>query len=65
MACENADVPAVLLSQSDAEASVFCLINEERAALNLPPLTLNLILQKVARDQAHGCGGDQVVAGHG
>ena len=52
MACENADVPAVLLSQSDAEASVFCLINEERAALNLPPLTLNLILQKVARDQA-------------
>jgi len=52
MACKNEDVPAVLLSQSDAEAAVLCLINEERAALGVPPLTLNLILQKVARDQA-------------
>jgi alpha-tubulin suppressor-like RCC1 family protein/uncharacterized protein YkwD len=52
MTCENEDIPAVLLSQSDAEAAVLCLINEERAALGVPPLTLNLILQKVARDQA-------------
>jgi uncharacterized protein YkwD len=52
MACKNADVPAISLSQTDAEAAVLCLINEERAALNLPPLTLNLILQKVAREQA-------------
>jgi len=50
MACKNEDTPAVLLSQSDAEAAVLCLINEERAALGVPPLTLNLILQKVARD---------------
>lgn len=52
MACENADVPAVFLSQSDAEAAVFCLINERRVDNNVPPLTLNRILRNVAREQA-------------
>jgi len=52
MACPNADVPAVLLSQSDAEASVLCLINEERANAGVGPLTLNLTLRDVAREHA-------------
>lgn len=52
MACENADVPAVLLSQSQAEAAVLCLINEERANVGVAPLTLNLTLRDVARE--HG-----------
>ena len=52
MACDNADVPAVLLSQSQAEAAVFCLINERRVDAGVAPLTLNATLRKVARE--HG-----------
>lgn len=52
MTCENADVPAVLLSQSQAEAAVLCLINERRADKGAPPLTLNLALRTAAREHA-------------
>lgn len=52
MACENTDESAVHLSQTEAEAAVFCLINEKRVENNVPPLTLNSILRGVARDQA-------------
>lgn len=52
MPCENTDISAVNLSQSQAEAAVFCLINERRTDNGLPPLTLNSILRGVARDQA-------------
>jgi len=52
MACANADTPATLLMQTDAEAAVLCLINEQRAIVNVPPLTLNLKLRAAARQQA-------------
>jgi alpha-tubulin suppressor-like RCC1 family protein/uncharacterized protein YkwD len=52
MACENTDISAVHLSQTEAEAAIFCLINEKRVENNLQPLTLNSILRGVARDQA-------------
>jgi alpha-tubulin suppressor-like RCC1 family protein/uncharacterized protein YkwD len=52
MTCENTDISATALSQTQAEAAVFCLINERRVDNGVPPLTLNAILRGVARDQA-------------
>ncbi len=53
MACDNADIPAAELSQSDAEAAVLCLVNAERAANGVPPLSLNARLRIAAQRQAH------------
>ncbi|PWK61754.1 alpha-tubulin suppressor-like RCC1 family protein [Aminobacter sp. AP02] len=53
MPCANANTPARLLTQNAAEASVLCLINEERAANGSPPLTLNLRLRAAARQHAN------------
>lgn len=53
MACDNADTPAAELSQSDAEAAVLCLVNAERAANGVPPLSLNARLRIAAQRQAH------------
>jgi uncharacterized protein YkwD/acylphosphatase len=51
VACANGDTPATLLSQLDAEAAVLCLVNEQRTAIGVPPLNLNLELRAAARQQ--------------
>jgi uncharacterized protein YkwD len=51
--CVNANTPARLLTQNAAEGGVLCLVNEERAAKLVPPLTLNLRLQAAARQHAN------------
>jgi hypothetical protein len=38
MPCDNADTPAALLSQADAEATVLCQINEQRKNDGADPL---------------------------
>lgn len=53
MSCANANTPARLLSQNAAEAAVLCLINEQRVAMGVPPLTLNLRLRAAARQHAN------------
>jgi uncharacterized protein YkwD len=52
MVCANADTSCKQLMQTDAEAAVLCLINEQRAAVGVAPLTLNLKLVSAARQQA-------------
>ena len=52
MVCANADISCKQLMQTDAEAAVLCLINEQRAAAGVAPLTLNLKLVSAARQQA-------------
>ena len=52
MVCANADISCKQLMQTDAEAAVLCLINEQRAAVGVAPLTLNLKLVSAARQQA-------------
>lgn len=52
MACTNVDTPAGWLTQTAAEGAVLCLINEQRAAVGVAPLTLNLRLQEAARQHA-------------
>lgn len=51
--CANADTWASSLSQEDAEKAVLCLINEQRTAISVPPLTLNLNLRAAARQHAN------------
>jgi alpha-tubulin suppressor-like RCC1 family protein/uncharacterized protein YkwD len=53
MPCVNANTPAGLLLQTTAEAAVLCLINEQRAAAGVSPLTLNLRLRAAARQHAN------------
>ena len=55
MACADANTPARRLTQVAAEASVLCLINEERAGASVPApaLTLNLKLRDAARLHAN------------
>jgi alpha-tubulin suppressor-like RCC1 family protein/uncharacterized protein YkwD len=53
MACANAGTPASVLTQDVAEAAVLCLVNEERAANGVPPLSLNIRLRTAARQHAN------------
>jgi hypothetical protein len=42
MVCANADTSCKQLMQTDAEAAVLCLINEQRAAVGVAPLNPQL-----------------------
>jgi alpha-tubulin suppressor-like RCC1 family protein/uncharacterized protein YkwD len=65
MPCANADTPSTKLTQVAAEAAVLCLVNEERAAIGVPPLTLNLKLRAAARQHANDAGTIRWWAGGG
>ena len=47
-ACPNPDTPSARLAMEDFDASVICLINEQRAAVGMKPLRQNDILQDSA-----------------
>jgi alpha-tubulin suppressor-like RCC1 family protein/uncharacterized protein YkwD len=49
MTCANADTPSTLLLQEAAEEAVLCLVNEQRVAHGVGPLSLNLRLRAAAR----------------
>jgi uncharacterized protein YkwD len=51
-ACQNPDVPAVAQALEDFDASVFCLINEQRVAFGRKPLRPNGELGRAAFDYA-------------
>jgi uncharacterized protein YkwD len=59
------NTPATLLSQVAAETAVLCLINEQRIAIGVPALTLNLKLQAAARQHAQDAATIQWWAGGG
>jgi uncharacterized protein YkwD len=52
MPCDNADTPAALLSQADAEATVLCQINEQRKNDGADPLASSSELRAAAEGHA-------------
>ncbi|WP_431047992.1 CAP domain-containing protein [Streptomyces sp. P1-3] len=52
MPCVYADTPVAQLSQAAAESAVLCLINEQRAVVGSPPLSLNPKLRAEALQHA-------------
>jgi uncharacterized protein YkwD len=53
MTCQNANFPAVDQGLEDFDASVFCLINQQRGAHGRAFLRPNDVLQRAARDYAN------------
>jgi uncharacterized protein YkwD len=52
MGCQNADIPAAAQALEDFDASVFCLVNEQRVAFGRKPLRPNGQLSRAAFDYA-------------
>jgi uncharacterized protein YkwD len=52
IACQKTDLPAAAQALEDFDASVFCLINEQRAASGRKPLRPNGQLRRAAFDYA-------------
>jgi uncharacterized protein YkwD len=53
MTCQNANTPAVEQALEDFDASVFCLINQQRGAHGRAFLGPNGVLQRAAHDYAN------------